>query len=144
MVKEVKQVVNFPEKCKVRIDSCNITDNRKFRKRKTYSEVVKEKERERQDEKILDLEIIKENLLRDEVLQLCVLSPPLVCCDTSVSKNSSDQFGNTNSSSVLAAHDEEFVKILQDPGCSKITNENAKLSDRNRLSGYFCSDTVLI
>ena len=39
MVKEVTQAANVLEKCKVRIDSCNIVDNRKFRKRKTYSEV---------------------------------------------------------------------------------------------------------
>ena len=85
MIKEVLQAVNVREKCKVRIDSCNITDNKKFRQRKTCSEVVKEKETERQNEKVLNLEMIKENLLRDEVLQPCVLSPLLVCCDTSVS-----------------------------------------------------------
>ena len=70
MVKEVMQAANVGEKCKVRIDNCNITDNRKFRKRKTYSEVVKEKETERQDKKVFDLEMIKENLLQDEVFCL--------------------------------------------------------------------------
>ena len=104
------------KKCKVRIDSCNI---KKFCKRKTYSEVVKKKETERQDEKVLDLEMIKENLLLDEVLQPCVLSPPLACCDSSVFKNSSDQFVNTNSSSVLTSQDQEFGKILKDLDCSK-------------------------
>ena len=103
IVNEVTQAANVREECKVRIDSCNITNNRTFRKRKTYSEVVKEKETERQDEKVFDLETIKENLLQEEVLQPCVLSPPLVCCDTSVSKNSSDQFVNTNSPSGLTA-----------------------------------------
>ena len=34
MVKEVTQAENVRQKCKVRVDSCNITDNRKFRKRK--------------------------------------------------------------------------------------------------------------
>ena len=86
--------------------------------------------------------MIKENLLQDEVLQPCVLSPPLVCCDTSVSKNSSDQFVNTNSPSALTAQDEEHIKILEDLGCNKITSENTNLSDESRLSGYFCSDTV--
>ena len=33
-VKEVTQAANVRQKCKVRVDSCNITDNRKFRKRK--------------------------------------------------------------------------------------------------------------
>ena len=76
MVKEVMQAVNVGERCKVRIDNCNITDNRKFRKRTTYSEVVKEKETERQDKKVFDLKMIKENLLQDEVLQPCALSHP--------------------------------------------------------------------
>ena len=76
------------------------------------------------------------------MLQPCVLSPPLVCCDTSVSKNSSDQFVNTNSPSVLTPQDEELVKFLEDLDCSKITSENANLSDESRLSGYFCSDTA--
>ena len=76
------------------------------------------------------------------MLQPCVLSPPLVCCDTSVSKNSSDQFVNTNAPSVLTAQDEELVKILEDLDCSKITSENANLSDESRLSGYFCSDII--
>ena len=56
IVKEVTQTTNVQEKCKVMIDSGNI-------KRKTYSEVVKEKETKRQDEKILDLEMIKERVL---------------------------------------------------------------------------------
>ena len=59
-------------------------------------------------------EIIKDNLLRVEVLRSCVLSPPLVWCDTLVFKNSSDQFVNTNSSSMFTAQGEEFVKILED------------------------------
>ena len=142
MENKVTQAANVRVKCKLRIDSCNITDNRKFRKRKTYSEVVKEKEMKRQDEKVFDLETIKENLLQDKVLQPRVLSPPLVCYDTSVSKNSSDQFFNINSPSVLTAQDEELVKILEDLDCSRITRENANSSDESRLSGYFCSDTV--
>ena len=83
--------------------------------------------------------MIKENLLQDKVLQPCVLSPPLVYCDTSVFKNSSDQFANTNSPGVLTAQDEELIKILEDLDCSKITSENTNLSDESRWSGYFCS-----
>ena len=108
----------------------------------SYSEVVKEKETERQVEKVFDLETIKENFLQDKVLQRCVLSPPLVRCDTLVSKNSSDQFVNTNSPSVFTAQDEELVKILEDLDCSKITRENANSSNESRLSGYFCSDIL--
>ena len=119
MVNEVMQAANVGEKCKVRIDSCNITDNRKSRKRKTYSEVVKEKKTERQNEKVFDLEMIKENLLQDEVLQPCVLSSPLVCCDTSVSKNSSDPFVNINSPSVLTAQDEEIIKFWKTLSATK-------------------------
>ena len=79
---------------------------------------------ERQNEKVLDLEMIKENLLRDEVLQPCA---SLVCHDTSVSKNSSGQVVNANSSSVLTAQDEELIKIVEEPDCSIITSENANL-----------------
>ena len=85
--------------------------------------------------------MIKEKLLRDELLQPCVLSPPLLCCDSSASKNSLYQFANTNSFSVLTAQDEEFIKILEDLDYSKITSENANWVDESRLSGYFCSDT---
>ena len=73
MVNKVTQAANVRGECKVRIDSCNITDNRKFHKRKTYSEVVKEKETERQDEKVFDLETINENLLQS-VTALCFIS----------------------------------------------------------------------
>ena len=82
---------------------------------------------ERQNEKVLDLEMIKENSLRDEVLQPCVFSPSLVCHDTSVSKNSSSQVVNANSSSVLTAQDEELIKIVEEPDGSIITSENANL-----------------
>ena len=34
MVKEATQAANVRQNCKVRVNSCNITDNRKFRKRK--------------------------------------------------------------------------------------------------------------
>ena len=111
MVKIVTQAANVWEKCKVRIDSCNITDNKIFHKWNIYSQVVKEKETEKQDGKVFDLELNKEDLFRDEVLQPCVLSPPLVCCDTSVCQKLSDQLVNTNSFSVLTAQDEEFVKF---------------------------------
>ena len=86
-----------------------------------------------QEEKGFDLEMIKVNLLRDEVLQACVLSPPLVCCDASVSDNSPDQFVNINSSSVLTAQDEKFVKTLEELVHSEITSDNADLSDETCL-----------
>ena len=59
-----------------------------------------------------------------------------------MSKNSSDQFVNTNSPSVLTAQDKELIKILEDLDCNKITSGNTNLSDESRLSGYFYSDTV--
>ena len=49
---------------------------------------IKEKQTEREDKNVFDLEMIEVNLLQDEVLQACVLSTLLICCDTSVSKNS--------------------------------------------------------
>ena len=137
-VKEITKAPNVREKCKVKIDNCNITNNRKFCIRKSYNELVKEKETGRQNEKVLNFEMIKKNLLRDELLVSCVLSPPLVCSDALVSNNSLDYSVNTNSSSVLTTQNEEFVKILEDLDCSKITRENANLSDESILSGCFC------
>lgn len=96
IAKEVTQPKNILEKSKVRIKSINITDNRKFHKIKTCSEAVKEKETKWQNEKIFNLEII---VLRDGVSQLCVVSPPLVCCDD----NSSAKFVNINFSCALIA-----------------------------------------
>ena len=103
---------------------------------------IKEKQTERENKNVFDLEMIKVNLLQDEVLQACVLSPLLICCDTSVSKNSPDQFGNINSSSVLTTQDEEFVKKLEDLDRSEITSDNPNLSDESGISGCFCSKTV--
>ena len=34
MVKEATQAANVRQNCQVRVNNCNITDNRKFRKRK--------------------------------------------------------------------------------------------------------------
>ena len=59
MVKPVIHAINVLEKCNVRTNSSRITDNTKFRKRKTQSEEVKEKEKEKHDEQIFDTELIK-------------------------------------------------------------------------------------
>ena len=128
MVKEATQAANVRQNCKVRVNSCNITDNRKFRKRKIQSEVVKEEETERQDEKVSDLEMIKENLLPTlitlylhpwyaVILQISLLMRILLVCS-------------------------RHRMTLEDLYCSKTTSENVNLSDGSRLGFYICSDTV--
>ena len=57
MIKEVTKPKEC-EKCKIRIDVCNTTSYRKFCKIKAYSEGVKEKETETQDERVFDLGMI--------------------------------------------------------------------------------------
>ena len=133
IAKEVKQPKNILEKSKVRINSSNITDNRKFHKIKTYSEAVKEKETKWQNEKVFDLEII---VLRGGVSQPCVVSPPLVCCD----ENSSDKFVNINFSCALIAQSDEFLKNLEELESSEETSDNTNSSNGGRLNGFFFSD----
>ena len=42
-------------------------------------------------EKVTNLEEIEASLLRDSLTQAYETSPPVLCCDSSVCKNSSDQ-----------------------------------------------------
>ena len=133
IAKEVKQPKNILEKSKVRINSSNITDNRKFHKIKTYSKAVKEKETKWQNEKVFDVEII---VLRDGVSQLCVVSPSLLCCD----ENSSDKFVNINFSCALIAQGDEFLKNLEELESSEETSDNTNSSNGGRLNVCFFSD----
>ena len=76
------------------MNETNITDNRKTRKKiktPTYSKVVKRLTNTHIAEKVTNLEEIEASLLRDSLTQAYETSPPVLCCDSSVCKNSSDQ-----------------------------------------------------
>ena len=72
-------------------------------------------------------------------------SPPVLCCDTSVCKNSSDLLV-LNEQSVgdgLSSQDDELLYILEDLQNEKLVNNNPNCSHDIRISGYFCLDTVI-
>ena len=131
----------------IELDESNITDNRKARKKMkalTYSEVVKGTERKDIGEKVINLEEIKANVLRDTLNQTYETTPPVLCCDSSICKNSSEQLGFNQQSfgDVLSSQDDELVGIFEDLQNEKLVNINPNCSDDTRISGYFCSDTV--
>ena len=69
-------------------------------------------------------------------------SPPVLCCDSSICKNSSDQLGlNESFGNVLSSQDDELLRVLEDLQNEKSVNNNSNCSDDTRISGYFCSCT---
>ena len=75
------------------MNEINTTDNRKARKKvktPTFSEVVKRTANKDIVEKTTNLEEIKASLLGDSLTQAYEISPPVLCCDSSICKNSSD------------------------------------------------------
>ena len=93
---------------------------------------------------LLDLDKIRSELLKDNLEEPVLVSPPTICCDTSKDKNSSDQLESRGGSyeCPLSSQDEELAQILQDLGSVNCFDINSNLSDNSRLRGYFCSDTV--
>ena len=71
-------------------------------------------------------------------------SPPVLCCDSSICKNSSDQLRLNKQSlgDVLLFQDDELSHILEDLQNEKMVNNNPNCSDDTRISGCFCSDAV--
>ena len=71
-------------------------------------------------------------------------SPPVLCYDTSICKNSSHLLGLNEKSlgDGLSSQDDELLCILEDLQNEKLVNNNPNCSDDIRISGYFCSDTV--
>ena len=113
------------EHVQIELDESNITDKRKARKKMktvTYSEVVKGTERKDIGEKVISLEEIKANVLRDSLNQTYETTPPVLCCDSSICKNSSEQLGFNQQflGDVLSSQDDELVGILEDLQNEKI------------------------
>ena len=93
-IAETEKSIQINEKpAETKLNEINTTDNRKARKKiktPTYSEVVKRAANKVIVEKTTNLEEIKVSLLRDSLTQAYERSPPVLCCDTSICKNSSD------------------------------------------------------
>ena len=96
-ITEIVKPIEINEKpVAIKLNETNITDNRKVKKKiktPTYSEVVKRTTNKDIDEKITNLEEIEASILRDSLTQAYKRSPPVLCCDYSICKNSSDQLG---------------------------------------------------
>ena len=100
------------------MNETNITDNRKTRRNirtPTCSEAVKRRAGKDIVEKITNLEEIKVSLLRDSLTQACQTSPLVLCCDSSICKNSSDQLGLNEQSlgNALSSQDDELLRSLR-------------------------------
>ena len=125
----------------IKLNETNITDNRKARKKiktPTYSKVVKRTANKDIGEKITKLEEIKASLLRDSSTQAYETSPPVLCCNSSICKNSSDQLGLNEQSlgDVLSSQDDEMSRLLGDLQNKKSVNNNPNCSEDTRISGY--------
>ena len=78
------------------MNETSVKDNRKAKKKiktPTYSEVVKRTANKDIGEKITSLEEMKASLLRDSLTQAYETSLPVLCSDSPICKNSSDQLG---------------------------------------------------
>ena len=96
ITKIVESIERNEKPVAISLNETNITDNRKARKKiktPTYSKVVKRTANKDIAEKITKLEEIKASLLRDSSTQAYETSPPVLCCNSSICKNSSDQLG---------------------------------------------------
>ena len=82
--------------------------------------------------------------LRDSLTQAYETSAPVLCCDSSICKNSSDKLGLNEQSldDVLSSQDDELLHLLEDLQNKKSVNNNPNCSEDGRISGYFCSDIV--
>ena len=97
---------------------------------RTYSAVVKGIAKKETNEKVISFQKIKANLVRDDVSQSYVTSPPVLNYDTSVCNNSSDQTEFVKESpDVILSQDDELLRILQDLQNESHVNDNCVSSD---------------
>ena len=68
------------------------------------------------------------------------ISPPKVCTNSTSSSNASDSIVVEDNPTILSSQDEEILSILEElQGKSPSEPSN---NSKDRISGYFCSDTV--
>ena len=87
---------------------------------------------------------IYNQLLEDELSNTSEIeiSPPKVCTKSASSSNASDSIAVEDNHTILSSQDEEVLSILEElqrKSPSKDFNVN---NSNDRISGYFCSDTV--
>ena len=68
-------------------------------------------------------------------------TPPTLCTNSSECQNSSCSLVESNETEFFSTQDRELASILED--LENIdNNREANATEKNRLSGYFCSDTI--
>ena len=116
------------------LNETNITDNRKTsnkNKNRTYSAVVRGITNNDTNKKVISFQEIKANLVRDDVSQSYVISPPVLSCDTSVRNNSSDKTEFVKESpDAISSQDDEFLRVFEDLQNELHVNDNSVSSDK--------------
>ena len=68
-------------------------------------------------------------------------TPPMLSTNCSECQNSSCSLVEFNKTQIFSTQDKELASILEDlENIDK--NREANATEKNRLSGYFCSDTI--
>ena len=68
-------------------------------------------------------------------------TPPMLSTNCSECQNSSCSLVEFNKTQIFSTQDRELASILEDlENIDK--NREANATEKNRLSGYFCSDTI--
>ena len=119
----------------------NITDNRKTRNKNknwSYNAVVKGITNKDKNKKVISIQEIKENLVKDNVSHSYITSQSVLIFDYSVCNNSSDQteFVKQSSDTFSSQYDELF-HVLEDLQKEFPVNGNSVSSAESSIRGIF-------
>ena len=70
------------------------------------------------------------------------ISSPKVCTNSAKSSNASDSIAAEDNPTILSSQDEEVLSILEELQRKSPSKDFNIDNSSNRISGYFCSDTV--
>ena len=92
----------------------------------------------------VNLSEIYNQLLEDELSNTSKveISPPKVCANWASSSNASDSIAVEDNPTILSSQDEEIFSILEELQRESSSKDFNIDKSNNRISGYFCSDTV--
>ena len=92
----------------------------------------------------VNLSEIYNQLLEDELnnTSKVEISPPKVCTNSASSSNASDSIAVEDNPTILSSQDEEIFSILEELQRESSSKDFNIDKSNNRISGYFCSDTV--
>ena len=90
----------------------------------------------------VNLSEIYNELLEDELKNTSKveISPPKVCTNSASSSNALDSIVVGDNPTILSSQDEVILSILEE--LQRMSLSKASNNSNDRISGYFCSDTV--